>query len=174
MIQRVRIGREWTRRLCLVRMPKTIAMLLSERGFPVLLPPDVLQFVCRKHSGFYFLKRTCEIHVLSEVSIVATPAGKPGFFLHAWRPRLGCFMPGSRARSLPPDSLEQVYAKPAWVCFCNAWRPRLAFLYAGVQGPLPVLRLLVTRCIFQCFRVQSNPKKLRTAYLQHVYKQLLV
>ncbi len=37
--------------------------------------------------------------MLSEVSIVATPAGKPGFFLHAWRPRLGFFMPGSRARS---------------------------------------------------------------------------
>ena len=34
--------------------------------------------------------------------------------------------------------------------FFNAWRPRLAFLYAGVQGPLPVFRLLVTRCIFQC------------------------
>ena len=46
--------------------------------------------------------------------------------------------------------------------------------YAGVQGPLPVLRLLVTRCIFQCFRVQSKPKKLRTACLQHVYKQLFV
>ena len=37
--------------------------------------------------------------------------------------------------------------------FFNAWRPRLAFLYAGVQGPLPVFRLLVTRCIFQCFCV---------------------
>ena len=37
--------------------------------------------------------------------------------------------------------------------FFNAWRPRLAFLYAGVQGPLRVLRLLVTRCIFQCFCV---------------------
>ena len=44
--------------------------------------------------------------------------------------------------------------------FFNAWRPRLAFLYAGVQGPLPVLRLFVTRCIFQCFRVQSKPKNL--------------
>ena len=50
-----------------MRMPKTIAMVLSERKFPVLLPPDVLRFVCRKHDGFYFLKMTCEIHVLSEV-----------------------------------------------------------------------------------------------------------
>ena len=37
--------------------------------------------------------------------------------------------------------------------FLNAWRPRLAFLHAGAQGPLPVFRLLVTRCIFQCFCV---------------------
>ena len=74
--------------------------------------------ICAAHvwrSHFLYPKRTCEIHVLSEVSIVATPAGKPGFFLHAWRPRLGCFMPGSRARSLPPNSLEQVCAKPAWL-----------------------------------------------------------
>ena len=41
-------------------------------------------------------------------------------------------------------------------CFLSAWRPRLAFLYAGVQGPLPVLRLLVTRCIFQCSERQSG------------------
>ena len=65
-------------------------------------------------------------------------------------------MPGSRARSLPPDVLEQVYAKPTWVCFCNAWRPRLAFLYAGVQGPLRVLRFFVTRCIFQWSERQSG------------------
>ena len=74
--------------------------------------------ICAAHvwrSQFLYPKRTCEIHVLSEVSIVAIPAGKPGFFLYAWRPRLGCFMLGSRARSLPPDSLEQVYAKPAMV-----------------------------------------------------------
>ena len=64
----------------------------------------------------------CAAHVsrslLSEVSIVATPAGKPGFFLHAWRPRLGCFMPGSRARSPPPDSLEHLLSEPR-VCVCS-------------------------------------------------------
>ena len=52
--------------------------------------------ICAAHvwrSQFFYPKRTCEIHVLSEVSMVATPAGKPGFFLHAWRPPLGSFMP---------------------------------------------------------------------------------
>ena len=51
MIQHVRTGGEWTRRLCLVRMPKTIAMLLSERRFPLLLPLDLASIWCRRRFG---------------------------------------------------------------------------------------------------------------------------
>ena len=54
------------------------------------------------------------LRITSCVLLLLLKAVAP-FFLHAWRPWLGCFMPGSRARSLPPNSLEQVCAKPAWL-----------------------------------------------------------
>ena len=87
---------------------------------------------------------------------MATPARKPGFFLHAWRPRLFFFLcrgPGPAPR---PQTPWNKCMQNQLGFFFNAWRSRLAFLYAGVQGPLPVLRLLVTRCIFQCSERQSG------------------
>ena len=56
--------------------------------------------------------------------------------------------------------------------FFNAWRPRLAFLCAGVQGPLPVLRLLVTRWIFRCFCVQNKPKNLNNNMYSAMRQQI--
>ena len=105
--------------------------------------------------------KECEIHVLSEVSIVATPAGKPGFFLHAWRPRLGCFMPGSRARSLPPDSLEQVYAKPAWVFLQCVATPAGLFVCRG-PGPAPCPQTPCNKMYLSVFSCSEQAKE--TAY----------
>ena len=97
----------------------------------------------------------CAAHVwrslLSEVSIVAIPAGKPGFFLHAWRPRLGVFMPGSRARSPPPDSLEQVYAKYTETFSGHqTLRGPLIFLLRELVGPAIMVGILL--------RVLSEPR----------------
>ena len=96
--------------------------------------------------------KECEIHVLSEVPIVATPAGKPGFFLHAWRPRLFFFLCRGPGPAPCPQTPWNKCVQNQLVFFFNAWRPRLAFLYAGVQGPLLVLRL------------QSKPKNLKTIF----------
>ena len=93
------------------------------------------------------------LRITSCVLLLLLKAVAP-FFLHAWRPWLGCFMPGSRARSPPPDSLEQVYAKPAWIFLQCVATPAGLFVCRGPgpapcpQSPCNKMYLSVFSCLF--------------------------
>ena len=77
-------------------------------------------------------------------------------------PWLGCFMPGSRARSLPPNSLEQVCAKPACFFQCVA-TPALPKHYVpGAAGM--VLRIpRGTQCLSHVTPGGPHPRLRRAA-----------